>query len=420
MRWLLILLTLVAGSARPTFGESFDPERIEVPGEVPKVEVPVPGGGGKRSVIPVPEVITSPTQGVTAGLLGVLLFANPDKSIHSIVAPDVRWNSITGVWPTLRYLGYPDPSQRFALVGGKATKHGDFFDATYRGERLFGGVLDLNFNARRDQDPFERFFGYGNDSPESDETNYTGTVHRAIAGIGYNFSQAIQAAFQLRWNHVRVGKGGVDSVESLRESQFKDTKGVDGASIVAVRLGATYDSRDSTNIPTEGYYANASFELADKILGSTHSFQRYGFEGRAFLPLRRDRRIILALHAGLDYMGNGRDAPFYELNTVGGMQSLRGYGRNRFTDNHRALIQAELRNNVYRGELFGVRAHLEVTPFLDFAKVFHDDGSSPLSDMHPVGGVGFRGVVVPQVVAYVDIGTAGDSAAVFTGIDYPF
>jgi hypothetical protein len=43
-----------------------------------------------------------------------------------------------------------------------------------------------------------------------------------------------------------------------------------------------------------------------------------------------------------------------------------------------------------------------------------------LEDLHIVGGLGFRAVVVPQVVAYVDFGSSGGAPAAFTGIDYPF
>ncbi|HYD49612.1 MAG TPA: BamA/TamA family outer membrane protein [Terriglobales bacterium] len=417
--WGAALLLLLFAAHAGADESSVDPSQMAVPPEMPQVEVPVPGQG-KRSIIPVPEVITSPTEGVTGGMLGVVLFAKPDKSIHSIFAPDVRWNEITGFWPTLRYLGFPDPQQKFLLIGGKATKRGDFFEGEYSGEDLFAGALDLYGNARRDQDPFERFFGFGNDSEDDDETNYTGTVHRLILSLGYNLAPRIQTSLQARWNHVRVGRGGVNSVENLRSSRFAAVKGVDGASIVAARFGITYDSRDDSNIPTEGLFAAASFEIADKVIGSTHGFQRYGLEGKGFFPLRRDRRVIFALHGAIDYMGNGTSAPFYERNTVGGIHSLRGYGRNRFTDLHRVVLQGELRNTVFQYDLFGVRANIEVSPFVDLAKVFHNGDEFPLERLHPVGGVGFRGVVVPQVVAYVDVGTSGDSAAVFTGIDYPF
>ena len=157
-----------------------------------------------------------------------------------------------------------------------------------------------------------------------------------------------------------------------------------------------------------------------RALGSSSSFANYGIEAKAYVPLRSDKRIILALHSALDYMQDGDQAPFFELNSIGGIHSLRAFGSHRFTDNDRFVFQGELRNNVYDREIFGVQAHLEVAPFLDAGQVFHSSREFPLEDLHVAGGCGFRVVVVPQVVAYIDVGTAGGGPAAFTGIDYPF
>jgi len=75
---------------------------------------------------------------------------------------------------------------------------------------------------------------------------------------------------------------------------------------------------------------------------------------------------------------------------------------------------------VYEREIFGVHAHLEVAPFIDAARVFDSSRDFPLQGLHTAGGVGLRAVVVPQVVAYVDLGTDGTGLAAFTGINYPF
>jgi hypothetical protein len=43
-----------------------------------------------------------------------------------------------------------------------------------------------------------------------------------------------------------------------------------------------------------------------------------------------------------------------------------------------------------------------------------------LSGLHPVGGVGFRGIATPFVVGYVDIGYGSEGVAFFSGVNYPF
>ena len=63
---------------------------------------------------------------------------------------------------------------------------------------------------------------------------------------------------------------------------------------------------------------------------------------------------------------------------------------------------------------------VEFTPFVDVGRVFAQTGTFPVTHLHKVGGVGFRGVARPFVVGYVDIGYGGEGVAAFTGINYPF
>ncbi|HEY6516283.1 MAG TPA: hypothetical protein VIY50_09075 [Steroidobacteraceae bacterium] len=66
------------------------------------------------------------------------------------------------------------------------------------------------------------------------------------------------------------------------------------------------------------------------------------------------------------------------------------------------------------------RLELQVAPFLDVGDVFSRADASPVSALHKVVGVGFRGVAPPFVVGYVDVGYGSEGAAVFSGIGYPF
>jgi hemolysin activation/secretion protein len=129
---------------------------------------------------------------------------------------------------------------------------------------------------------------------------------------------------------------------------------------------------------------------------------------------------ILALRALTDYTSGEKDTPFWERNSLGGRRSLRGFGGDRFIDFNRALATAELRTRVYQRKLFGVNAEIEVSPFLEAGQVFAHVKDSPIDDLHLSYGVGFRGVVRPQIVGIVDIGAGSEGAAIFTGVNYPF
>jgi hypothetical protein len=99
---------------------------------------------------------------------------------------------------------------------------------------------------------------------------------------------------------------------------------------------------------------------------------------------------------------------------------LRGFGEGRFTDRNSFSLTAELRQRVLSIAIFNTHVELELAPFVDLGKVFDHPGTSPLSHLHPVFGLGFRGIAKPIVVAYVDAGYGQEGAAVFTGINYPF
>jgi hypothetical protein len=378
--------------------------------------------GVDPTLIPLPEIIVDPNEGTTVGVLPVILIPSETKSIRSIIAPDVRYNDTFGIYPTFRFFDYPDPKQKYFVIGGKGTLRGEYAEADYQGFDLLDGWLNLSTNLRHEQDPFERFFGFGNHTPDSGESNYTSETERGMLLASLNFYDSFEALWQTRVSEERTGLGGVTHLPQVRDpsSGLSQVNGVTGFTTVGQQFGLAFDNRDSYDIPTRGVYANTAIEVVDKAFGSSNSFIKYSFEGKAFLPLREDKRLIAALHAALDYLQHGNNAPFYEKNAVGGIHSLRSYGSGRFRDNNNFVLQGELRTNVYEREIFGIRAHLEVTPFVDLAKVFNTSREFPLESLHPAGGLGLRAVVVPQVVAYVDFGTSGGAPAVFTGIDYPF
>ncbi len=375
--------------------------------------------GDDYTIIPIPEIVVDPNEGVTVGALPVVLFTTEEKEIRSILAPDVRYNSIFGVYPTFRFFHYPDPNQKWQVSAGKATTIGEHFEGAYQNRRFMDGWLDFYGRLLHDQDPTERFFGIGNTTPQADETNYTMNEYRADATLGVNLPDSLQIWGRVRLRKVlKLKKGGVKDFP-FTGTLFPDVPGLNGDTMVGPTLGFSYDSRDEIDIPTEGSYFGANVEVIDRAFGSSVSFIRYTVEGRTFHPIRRDPYIGLAAHAWVKYVEGPSDVPFYELTSVGGVSTSRGFGSGRFRDVNGTGMQLEVRTTVYELEIFGVRAAIEVAPFVDIAKVF-SGGGPLLTDLHYAAGLGFRAVVRPQVVAYVDFGYGQDGTATFTGVDYPF
>jgi len=387
---------------------------------------------GDRSFIPIPEIITDPNEGNTFGLLGVVLFLDEKDQIRYMLAPDITYNATKGAFPTFRFLGYPSPQRRYSVVLGKSTTKDEDYELEYTDRSFWDGRGFLLSSFLHEKDSTDRFFGFGNDSRENairtplgrqigGESNYTGNDTQAQATPGVWILPYANISYRMRIREFSVEHGQVTGIPSIFEAHpGARNRGINGGVFWAHQVALTYDSRDSTDIPTHGALAFAYTEAADRSLGSSTSFVKFGADWRDFIPLRKQGNPILALHALANYVSGDRDTPFFELSSLGGHRGLRGFGSDRFVDFNRTMAQAELRTRVYQRHLFGVNFELELAPFLEAGEVFRHVTDSPVDDPHVVYGLGFRGIVRPQIVGFVDIGRGSEGNAIFTGVDYPF
>jgi outer membrane protein assembly factor BamA len=386
----------------------------------------------KKSFIPIPEIITDPNEGNTIGLLGVVLFLDDKDQIQYMVAPDIRYNRTTGWYPALRFFGYPKPERRYSVVISKSTTKDEDYELEYTDRSFWDGRGFLLSSFVHEKDSTDRFFGFGNDSRQNairtplgrqlgGESNYTGNDTQAQATPGVWILPYANISYRMRIREFSVEHGQVTGIPSIFEAHpGARNRGINGGVFWAHQVALTYDSRDSTDIPTHGALAFAYTEAADRSLGSSTSFVKFGADWRDFIPLRKQANPILALHALANYVSGDRDTPFFELSSLGGHRGLRGFGSDRFVDFNRTMAQAELRTRVYQRHLFGVNFELELAPFLEAGEVFRHVTDSPVDDPHVVYGLGFRGIVRPQIVGFVDIGRGSEGNAIFTGVDYPF
>ena len=372
------------------------------------------------SFVPIPEIILDPNEGDTFGVMGAWLLLDDGGEIKYMIAPDIRYNDTKGVFPAFRILAYPDDDVFWTVLLGKSTTKDEDYEFEYENYGLWAGRAFVETKGLYEVDSTERFFGIGNDSDEDRESNYTGANFYMQAMPGVFILPKLSVAFKTRVRHFDVKRGQVDEFPFVR-TEFPGAVGLESAWYWTNKLAFSFDSRDSRNLPSEGTFASTYVEVADTRLGSESSFWRYGIEGRQFIPFRQKRNPILALRAKLDYMdGPRKQTPFWELNSLGGRRSLRGFGSDRFLDFNRSLVSAELRTTVWSTDLFGVTAEVELAPFIETGQVFASRNDSPVDDLHWVYGLGIRGVVRPQILAFVDLGLADEGLAVFTGIDYPF
>jgi len=371
----------------------------------------------KVKVIPLPAISTKPNEGATFGLLPVFLFLDEYDHIQMLLAPSLTFNGILGVTGTFRLFGYPDGNRQYQIIASLSSKINRNYRIFYEDPGVGQGRFLLRGEAFLFKDPTARFFGLGAESDQNDETNFTQSEIGMTGTVGFNLLPSLQLSLTERFRRVTVEKGGLDTLPFLRD-RFPRLVGVNGAVISAQRFALTYDSRDSSVAPTEGEFAQLFAELSEKALGSEVRFRRYGLELKKLFP-NRNKRFTLATRALLEAL-DGERVPFFEKSQLGGDNTLRGFGDGRFIDNHRLILSFEERIVPFKFRLLDVLSTLEISPFLEIGKVFDSFERLSLNDLQLVGGVSFRAVVRPNVVAHIEIGYGSEGSAIFVGLDYPF
>jgi len=383
-------------------------------------------------LIPIPEIVTDPYAGTLVGLMPVFLRLNSSQQIQQIFAPDINYNTILGWGGTLRYLAYPSAdTQWYAIAGGSEGNESSVeLDYASGMERRQRWSLEGHFLYQRS--PTQRFFGLGNSSAESNQTNYALLQVYEDATVGLNLTPHLQIALRERPRFVRVYHGAISTLPFIGDL-FPNVKGINGGSELLNQLVASYDTRNSLQIPTLGGLIALFAGISDRSLFSSASYSEFAADLRHYLPI--GSRITLAGQLYARYVPAGSETPFWAMSWLGGdgpgegsllglpvsdQQTWRGGGAGRFIDNNLFLANLEMRARVYELDLFNTHGIVELAPFVDLGRVFHNASTIPLTNLHPAGGIGFRAIALPFVVAFVDFGYGPNGSAVFSGINYPF
>ncbi len=378
--------------------------------------------------IPVPEIDADPYAGTTLGLIGVYLINNEQQQIKQIFAPDVIYNSNFGYGMRGRVFSYPSDDTQWSVVGGGKQRIESEFDAEYAAGRTRRDHWSFNASVIYDRSGSPRYYGVGNDTTVADATNYTAQQKLLETVVGFNFTPAWQLGWLSRLREVDITPGhlsGIPSIEVLYPETVIRAQRTEWVN----RLYFSYDSRNDLTIPTSGMnwvvYAGGASPTED-INASLYT--EVGTDWREYWSLSSNG--VLAAHIGLRYMphtSHTTEIPFWALSGIGGDESvvgsdqtLRGFGPERFRDRDSFALNLEYRRQVFSLNALNTRVGIELAPFFDAGRVFHSSSTNPLSGLHKVIGLGFRGIASPNVVGYVDVGHGDEGTVVFSGLNYPF
>jgi outer membrane protein assembly factor BamA len=236
------------------------------------------------------------------------------------------------------YLDKDDPANRssnFATILSVSTKKQ--YNVTLKGDvwtkhNAYHLIGDVRFRST----PFD-FFGIGNETLEANKDRIV--------------QHQIKASFDVEKNILPHTYTGVSI--AFENNDFKDREpggiydtdptvlGKPGGSAGFVGVSQTYDTRNSNNYTTKGFFGRVSYQFAPDLFGGND------FTGSQIKVVLRNfwslsKKLVLGVN-GIYYTVQSKDTPFYLLPQLGNDEIMRGYYSGRYRDENLFAAQTELR-----------------------------------------------------------------------------
>jgi outer membrane protein assembly factor BamA len=369
-------------------------------------------------VFPIPSASTSKNDGSDAGLIVPILMTDADGELKYLMAPMLIKNSIVGTRGTFNLFRYDTGGRQMQFIASLTEKIERKLLFNYVDPAFSNGRYFLTFGGTFFKNATSRFFGLGQTTQEAGETNYTAREARANWRFGVYANEVTQVAVGQRVRQVHLQRGATDL--PFTGDVYPTVDGVQGETIiVGHRATFYYDTRNNLISPTDGMAVTAYAEINQNIRNSDFPvYSRYELEIKKLFP-SESKRAILIVRADLQAT-LGDQVPFFEQSSLGGQNNLRGYGVDRFIDKHLIAASVEERIHLARAKIAGVAADFEMATFLDTGQVFNSFKDVSFKDYRMTPGIGFRGIVRPNVVGRIDYGYSKEGGAIFAGLDFPY
>ena len=269
----------------------------------------------------------------------------------------------------------------------------------YDGPQLIGPLrLEGRLEYRREMR--SPFFGAGNKSApdfRGDENDQRYNFDKGAPGFWvrlrgrpFGDTHPLQSYVGYGWRHT--------SVDTYETSMLQKEKplGIEGGSTGQLLVGVLWDTRDDESDPTVGGAEELALRVSGSATGSRYHYAGITLSERRYIKL--SSRLTLAHRLTLDMLFG--DVPFYEWSNtggvnvsegIGGMSSVRGIERNRFSGNIKVFSNTELRFQAANLRVFGQDMRLGAVVFMDLGRVWHPgvpDGK--WYEWHPGIGGGVR------------------------------
>ncbi len=190
-----------------------------------------------------------------------------------------------------------------------------------------------------------RFYGVGNETPESNRESYTPRTVPVTASLYRRVFSHLYAGLTYDFAWVDIAK--FEPAGLIASGAFTGDR---GGYLSGLGPAVYWDSRDSQFFPSGGGYYQLSALIYDTGLGGDFDFRQYNADLRHFFSTFGDQ--VFAVQAIVRFSDG--DAPVTALPKLGGSNVLRGIFEGRFMDRHQIVVQGEYRIPFWT--FFGIHA----------------------------------------------------------------
>jgi hypothetical protein len=276
------------------------------------------------------------------------------------------------------------------------------------------------------------FFGFGNETPESDDDfvrvrqeqyileprltlRLMGRAGRgAIMGGEASDTAPVPTLTLTVGPLVKVARTQLDSTRLIGQLQ---PPGVDTFGQVGMSMGLQYDSRDRLIAATRGVFFHTGGELYPPLLTVASTYGKLKGELRTYLtPGAGDRAPTLALRVGGERVWG--DFPFFEAAFLGGSSTVRGFSNQRFAGDGAVYGGGEIRLPVGRTAII-VPGEFGVLGFADAGRVFFSGEDSNRWHVGGGGGIWFSLLERTNTMS-LGLATSAERIAFYAGAGFSF
>ena len=203
----------------------------------------------------------------------------------------------------------------------------------------------------------DNFFGIGNDSSRSDQSEFRSVTRRAgialdarIRGLGADW--AVIAGTEYRSVGITEPRRSA-SATAMDVFSGGDIPGLtsdNGARIVSATAILQRDNRDNPWLPDSGGVQRVEVSLHEGLKGGDFAFWQYRGEIQQYFPLTEDHRKVISFVGAIETNKEkgGSEIPFWDLPTVGSHSTVRGFESRRFADKSAVTATLEYRFRIWR------------------------------------------------------------------------